>query len=65
MKNNYATPQEREDFRKGLEIGERKGLQKAEMVIRLMYSNVDEFVERILQESPETQELRKLFTGGK
>ena len=50
MKNNYATTQEREAFREGLEIGEHKGLRKAEMLIRLMYSSVDGFSESILQE---------------
>ena len=47
MKNNYATTQEREAFREGLEIGEHKGLRKAEMLIRLMYSSVDGFSESI------------------
>lgn len=47
------------------EKGEHKGLRKAEMLIRLMYSSVDGFSESILQESLEAQELRKIFTGGK
>ena len=53
---------EREAYRMGYERGKQEGLQKAAMLIQLVASDSAVFKEKILQNSKEAVELRKIFT---
>ena len=53
---------EREAYRMGYERGKQEGLQKASMLIQLVASDSAVFKEKILQNSKEAVELRKIFT---
>lgn len=58
----FGSPQEREAFRVGYEMGKHEGMKKASLIIQLVASDSNEFKESILQNSKEAIELRKIFT---
>lgn len=59
---NFASPAERNAYQKGFNAGYNEGMRKAMLALRLLTYNTENFVDEILQNSPEAKELRKLFT---
>ena len=62
MNPKFMSESEREAYRMGYERGKQEGLQKAAMLIQLVASDSAVFKEKILQNSKEAVELRKIFT---
>lgn len=62
MNPKFMSASEREAYRMGYERGKQEGLQKAAMLIQLVASDSAVFKEKILQNSKEAVELRKIFT---
>ena len=62
MNYKFMNAPEREAYRMGYERGKQEGLQKAAMLIQLVASDSAVFKEKILQNSKEAVELRKIFT---
>ena len=62
MNPKFMSASEREAYRMGYERGMQEGLQKAAMLIQLVASDSAVFKEKILQNSKEAVELRKIFT---
>jgi flagellar biosynthesis/type III secretory pathway protein FliH len=62
MNPQFMNAPEREAYRRGYERGKQEGLQKAAMLIQLVATDSSVFKERILQNSKEAVELRKIFT---
>lgn len=62
MNSKFMSASEREAYRMGYERGKQEGLQKAAMLIQLVASDSAVFKEKILQNSKEAVELRKIFT---
>ena len=62
MHYKFMNAPEREAYRMGYERGKQEGLQKAAMLIQLVASDSAVFKEKILQNSKEAVELRKIFT---
>ena len=62
MNPKFMSASERETYRMGYERGKQEGLQKAAMLIQLVASDSAVFKEKILQNSNEAVELRKIFT---
>ena len=62
MNPKLMSASEREAYRMGYERGKQEGLQKAAMLIQLVASDSAVFKEKILQNSKEAVELRKIFT---
>lgn len=62
MNPKFMSASERETYRMGYERGKQEGLQKAAMLIQLVASDSAVFKEKILQNSKEAVELRKIFT---
>lgn len=62
MNPKFMSASEREAYCMGYERGKQEGLQKAAMLIQLVASDSAVFKEKILQNSKEAVELRKIFT---
>ena len=62
MNPKFMSASERETYRMGYERGKQEGLQKAAKLIQLVASDSAVFKEKILQNSKEAVELRKIFT---
>lgn len=62
MNPKFMSASERETYRMGYKRGKQEGLQKAAMLIQLVASDSAVFKEKILQNSKEAVELRKIFT---
>ena len=62
MNPKFMSASEREAYRMGYERGKQEGLQKAAMLIQLVALDSAVFKEKILQNSKEAVELRKIFT---
>ena len=62
MNPKFMSASEREAYRMGYERGKQESLQKAAMLIQLVASDSAVFKEKILQNSKEAVELRKIFT---